>query len=576
MYRLLSNCFRRRRRSPADVLARVSQSAGKLVGRRGAAVEPLEGRRLFAGFAAAVDFMPDGATTTLGYVGDAGLVYGVRSDGLTFGWDADVSARAKTKASAAAPDERYETFIAPKKAIWEMAVPSGVYSVHIVAGDGATGVKAKVDVEGIPAVYGKTSKDARWLEATLNVTVSDGRLTVSPGENFKSNKLAFLEATLIGVQATAEAVTPVVTDPVVTDPASGTPATTEPTAPTDPTTPATPTDGGIGLSEPAAPTAPVIVPVGPPAIAWSAGTTTAPQTRVEAGVARLGTKLYVMGGYVHGFDVDNTTDVFDAATGTWSKGPDFPGSQTHASVATDGVRFIYKVAGQVGGSVPGTPTNEAWQLDTVTNQWSPLPALPEVRYAAGMAYVDGKLYLFAGDAADRTTTTTTHWSLDLSNLSAGWVAKAPIPEAGDHIATEVVGGLIYAVGGEHGHAAQLPEGNAPYIQHNYLFRYDPAADAWTRLADLPVAHSHAEGTTLVVNGKILTMGGKLSPTEVSNSVELYDPADNTWTSVGTLPQDNQGGAAIFYDGKLYLTYGQEGAPSHTMWNNLWVGLLTGM
>jgi N-acetylneuraminic acid mutarotase len=526
---------------PANVSRPPDAPRRAVGGGRRCGVEPLEGRALFAGgFSAAVDFAPDDAVAMAGYVADAGQTYGVRPDGLTFGWDVDVTKQAKLKESAVAPDERYETFITPKKAIWELAVPNGDYVVRVVAGDGTKGRKAKVDVEGVPAVDGKTTKDARWLEATVTVSVADGRLTVSPGEGYKSNRLAFLE------------VAAAIPGTVASVPATG----------GDPN----------GLVVPAAPAA----PVGPPAVAWAAGVAEAPQTRVEAGVARIGTKLYVMGGYVNGFEVDNTTDVFDAATGTWAKGPDFPGAQTHAGVATDGVRYIYKVAGQVGGSVPGTPTNEAWQLDTVTNLWSPLPPLPVVRYAPAMVYVNNQLHLFAGDDADRTTTTNTHWALDLANPAAGWVAKAAIPEAGDHISTEVIGGQVYAIGGEHGHAAALPESNAAYVQHNFLFRYDPATDAWTRLADVPTARSHAEGTTVAVNGKIVMMGGKLSAADVSDAVQVYDPATDTWAGAGNLPQMNQGGAAIYYDGKIYLAFGQEGAPDHTMWRNLWVGVPSGI
>jgi len=189
-----------------------------------------------------------------------------------------------------------------------------------------------------------------------------------------------------------------------------------------------------------------------------------------------------------------------------------------------------------------------------------------------MAYLDNKLYFFGGDKPDRTTITTNLWVLDLGDPSAGWVAKAPLPKGGDHMAAEVIDGQIYSIGGEHGHAGSLPD-RAPYIQHNYLFRYDPAADQWTRLADLPVGRSHAEGNTLVVDGKIVLMGGKLDPTDFSHEIDVYDPATDRWTVAATgLPQDNEGGAAIYYGGRIFLTDGQEGAPDYTNWTNTWVGV----
>lgn len=474
--------------------------------------EPLEGRTLFStDFAASVDFQPNGAESMPGYAVDAGEAFATRPDGLTYGWSQDVSRKAKTRLSEIAPDDRYETFIAPGRATWDLAVPVGTYTVRVVAGDGKKATRARVEVEGVTAIDGKTTKDVRWLDSTVTVTVVDGLLTVAPLDGFKNNRLAFLD----------------------------------------------------------------VAPAAAPAVTWAAGVAASPQTRVEAGVAHVGTKVYVMGGYVHGFEVDNGTDVFDAVTQTWTKGPDFPGSQTHASVTSDGERYIYKVAGQIGEGIPGTPTNEAWRLDTVTNEWTPLPPLPGVRYAAGMQYVDGKLYLFGGDEADRTTVTSNTWMLDLNRLADGWVAKAPIPEPGDHLSSLVIDGQIYAIGGEHGHATRLPD-TAEYVQHTFAFRYDPATDTWTRLADLPFGRSHAEGTTLAINGKIVVMGGKLNATDVSDSVEVYDPRTNEWTHVGTLPQPNQGGMAVAYGGQVFLTFGQEGAPDHTMWQNLWVGTMTGI
>jgi N-acetylneuraminic acid mutarotase len=300
-----------------------------------------------------------------------------------------------------------------------------------------------------------------------------------------------------------------------------------------------------------------------------------PQGRVEAGVARAGSKLYIFGGFVKGLAVDNHTDVFDAATGRWTRGHDFPASQTHAGVTSDGQRYIYKAAGQIGGSIPGKATNQVWRFDTIANKWSRLPDLPEARYAGALEYLNDELYFYGGDEPDRTTTTTNLWVLDLKNTAAGWTTKAPLPLAGDHMSGAVIGGKIYSIGGEHGHAGSLPD-DAPYVQHNYLFVYDPAADQWTRLADLPVGRSHAEGTTLVINDKIVLLGGKLGPQDVSNRIDVYDPATNQWTAAGTLPEENQGGASIFYNGQIYLADGQEGAPEWTNWTDTWAGLPAGI
>jgi len=82
--------------------------------------------------------------------------------------------------------------------------------------------------------------------------------------------------------------------------------------------------------------------------------------------------------------------------------------------------------------------------------------------------------------------------------------------AGDHLSHAVINGQIYAIGGEHDHHSRAMDDNAQYVQHKYLFRYDPASDTWTRLADAPFGGSHNEGTTLVINGKILAPDGSIS------------------------------------------------------------------
>ncbi|HEX8911195.1 MAG TPA: kelch repeat-containing protein [Humisphaera sp.] len=167
--------------------------------------------------------------------------------------------------------------------------------------------------------------------------------------------------------------------------------------------------------------------------------------------------------------------------------------------------------------------------------------------------------------------------LDLDNPNAGWQERARVPEAGDHTSVEVIDGKVYVVGGEHGHAAKLPEDDAPYVQHDYTYRYDPATDAWEKLADMPQGRSHAEGTSFQANGKIVVMGGKLNATDVSDRIDVYDPATNTWTtSLTPLPKPWQGGAAIYANGNVYLSHGQTGAPDHSMWRGTWVGSLFGV
>src|ERR1051325_10112802 len=76
-----------------------------------------------------------------GYVQDIGEVYGDRGNGYSYGWDRNLVPDGRYRQAANSPDLRYDTFVhlikATPPAIWNIAVPSGFYKVHIVAGDPA-------------------------------------------------------------------------------------------------------------------------------------------------------------------------------------------------------------------------------------------------------------------------------------------------------------------------------------------------------------------------------------------------------------------------------------------------------
>src|SRR3989475_546704 len=129
-----------------------------------------------AGISVNINFQPAGAAYP-GYLVDSGLLYGVRGNGYSYGWNAVTSPRVRN--SALSPDARYDTFTHMENAVWEIALPNGSYTVHVVVGDPDwADVVSKLTVEGVLAINGNTSNSNRWLEATLTVSVNDGRLTI--------------------------------------------------------------------------------------------------------------------------------------------------------------------------------------------------------------------------------------------------------------------------------------------------------------------------------------------------------------------------------------------------------------
>jgi glucose/arabinose dehydrogenase len=153
-------------------------------------------------FSAKVNFQPASAPAFTGYSVDSGAVYGARGNGLVYGWNATTSTFDRN--SRRSPDQRYDTLAAMQQganpnASWEIAVPNGTYTVHVVAGDPASHKAAyRITVEGVLTVNGDPTGAARWFEGTRTVNVSDGRLTVANGAGASNDTLCFLEVASAG------------------------------------------------------------------------------------------------------------------------------------------------------------------------------------------------------------------------------------------------------------------------------------------------------------------------------------------------------------------------------------------
>lgn len=299
-------------------------------------------------------------------------------------------------------------------------------------------------------------------------------------------------------------------------------------------------------------------------ITWTRNGPRSPVPRTEAGVIQIGSKVYAIGGFTAEggtgtfFPLTRRVHVYDMADKTWSELASLPSQApgNHSGIATDGSN-IYVVAGQVGDTY-GAGTNTAWKYDIANNQWTSFPSLPEVRFGGGAFVVNGWLHYVAGDQADRETPTDDHWAINLSDPNGGWIRKASILQPGDHATHAELNGKIYFFGGEHGHHGLGPNDENGYVQHDYVFAYDPLTDQWTQKNNMPLGFSHAEGTTVVINGKAIFIGGLLTGGDpnISNRVYVYSPNNDSWSLLSTrFPKRVDGATSGYWNGKLYVTDG---------------------
>ncbi|HXS35688.1 MAG TPA: kelch repeat-containing protein [Flavipsychrobacter sp.] len=134
-----------------------------------------------------------------------------------------------------------------------------------------------------------------------------------------------------------------------------------------------------------------------------------------------------------------------------------------------------------------------------------------------------------------------------SAIAQTWTAKANVPSPRDASVTFTINNKVYLGGGA---------GNKDFWQ------YDPAADTWTKLADIPgttTARGFAVGFAISGKGYI-GLGADTGIYDVKRDLWQYDPDANTWTQMADLPAPSRDGAFSFVIGdKAYVGGGNDSA-----------------
>jgi N-acetylneuraminic acid mutarotase len=131
-------------------------------------------------------------------------------------------------------------------------------------------------------------------------------------------------------------------------------------------------------------------------------------------------------------------------------------------------------------------------------------------------------------------------------LAASWTSGARLPAARVSLtAASDANGKVYAIGGKNPSTSTIVD---------TVFRYDPGANAWTKVAPLPQPLSGAAAVR-GLDGRIYVFGGATA-TQIVNTAEAYDPKTNAWTSLASMPTARYGaGAAVGPDGTIYVIGG---------------------
>jgi hypothetical protein len=261
-------------------------------------------------------------------------------------------------------------------------------------------------------------------------------------------------------------------------------------------------------------------------------------------------KVYVLGGRLSDGTTDGSVWSFDPVTGTSTDtGVDLavPVSNYTLALLQDSTGWgLYVFGGRdsaglttqaVQAYYPATNTavnyqgTDPWDGRTVSN------CLP---FPGGVAVYNNKAYVFGGYAAsaagcpqDEMSDQT--WVFDpMAAAGSKWTnANAPLSQARAYIATAVLNGMVYALGGDVPGVAQLLD-VTPRAE-----RIDPAnlAGGWQMITDMPNASSGLPGcdegqavglsNSYNPNGIIVYAGCGQWPSEFADTF-VYTAATNSW------------------------------------------------
>jgi len=290
-----------------------------------------------------------------------------------------------------------------------------------------------------------------------------------------------------------------------------------------------------------------------------------PEPAEEVYGAAAGGKLYVLGGLAPGWKPRGLVYEYDPATDKWTKKKPMPLAAHHLAVAElDGKIYVF------GGFVPppaGPPAwvviDNAWEYDPAGDSWKALAPMPGKRGSAVAAAVRGKLYVIGGGAPHpgstelaihparphRAVTTVEEYDPAINT----WRARSPMPTPRNHAAAGVVNNKVYVIGGRIGAAFISVGSNTDVVEE-----YDPATDQWGVIRErMPTPRSAMAWG--VHSGRIYVAGGEFQDRSLMaafRALEVYDPAANRWTILPQMPIPRHGLAGAVIGNRLHLVTGE--------------------
>lgn len=222
---------------------------------------------------------------------------------------------------------------------------------------------------------------------------------------------------------------------------------------------------------------------------------------------------------------------------TWRKRADMPGARAFFGVASLQNGVGQSLMYVIGGRGAEGPLSRVQAYNVATNSWSTKASTISALFLpSAVGVIGGKIYVAGGtrDFFNRFN------ALIVYNPATNkWVHKRSMPIGNYAGVGGVIQDKLYVLAGGD---TDMP----------VFFRYDPAKDLW---AALPVpTQQHSFGVAGVIGNKLYVTGGNLAFGD-PGKLEVFDPATNAWTTKAHMPVSTERSAAAVVGGRMHVIGG---------------------
>jgi N-acetylneuraminic acid mutarotase len=181
--------------------------------------------------------------------------------------------------------------------------------------------------------------------------------------------------------------------------------------------------------------------------------------------------------------------------------------------------------------------------------WTTLEPMPTARSGLGVAVVGGKIYAIGGQNGDGVLNVTEEYD----PVTNQWTFKTSMPTARSDFGIAVFQNKIYVIGGTNGSGITVGESLLTGVTEVY----DPITDTWETKTSMPTPRQGLEAN--IVSDKIYLIGGVryaggFVHLEFDEN-DVYDPVTDSWTTKAPLPTVVWGYSSAVVDNKIYLIGG---------------------